>query len=66
MYFLNIIDEQGRFLGYKVSLYRNGQTDTHTYSYLYVRNELKKYYTMGLEKPSELEKKVVRDESKTS
>lgn len=40
-YFLNRIDEQGRFVGLKVSLgNKEGQDDTHTYSYMQVRNTL--------------------------
>jgi len=38
MQFINVIDEQGRFMYLKVSDCGNSQADSHTYSYLGARN----------------------------
>lgn len=47
----NIIDEKGRFCGYKAIANEYGkQVDTHGCSYLFARNELKSIgMKMGLE-----------------
>jgi len=51
MKFFNLIDEQGRFCGLKVSDELAGQEDSHTYSYMKLRNMYKELGdTMGLEK----------------
>jgi hypothetical protein len=37
MYFINTLDEKGRFSGLKFDSTRTGQADSHTYSYLLFR-----------------------------
>jgi hypothetical protein len=37
MYFINTLDEKGRFSGLKFDSTRTGQADSHTYSYLLLR-----------------------------
>ncbi len=51
MYFLNRIDEQGRFYGLKAYNGKDGQDNTHGFSYLRCRIQLKESkMIMGLEK----------------
>jgi len=46
----NIIDEQNRFLGFKSTTEEGIQEDSHTYSYLYCREQYKEVgMVMGLE-----------------
>ena len=37
MMFYNIIDEQGRYIGFKVDPKGDGQLNSHEYSYIYCR-----------------------------
>ena len=47
----NIIDEQNRYCGFKVTTEIGMQVDSHTYSYLFAREQYKEIgEVMGLEK----------------
>lgn len=50
MKFYNTIDDKLRFVEVKVTNESSGQSDTHTFSYLFCREQLKEVgYIMGLD-----------------